>query len=180
MSDPNVSLQTVSYLIAALSFAVTCAYYIMNLNNNKKNQELTLKAQQQNLETRQAQLFMQIYSSFHDKETPKTLGKFLQQDKYKEFDFFNYNEEQGELYAEFYSLANYFEGIGVLVKRKLVDPSIVVELMSGASMRIWEQYGPNIIKSRQKYNYPQLYEYIEYLYDTIKPLVEAKHPEFKV
>ena len=66
------------------------------------------------------------------------------------------------------------------MKRKLVDPSIVVELMSGASMRIWEQYGPNIIKSRQKYNYPQLYEYIEYLYDTIKPLVEAKHPEFKV
>jgi uncharacterized protein YoxC len=36
-----VVLQTVSYIIAALSFAVTCAYYIMNLRNTQKNMKIT-------------------------------------------------------------------------------------------------------------------------------------------
>ena len=42
-------LQTVSYLIAALSFAVTCAYYIMNLRNTQKNMEMTLETRRINI-----------------------------------------------------------------------------------------------------------------------------------
>ncbi len=68
-----VVLQTFSYLIAALSFAVTCTYYIMNLKNNAKNQELTLKTQQQNLDTRQAQLFMPLYAYYEQTEFPRNL-----------------------------------------------------------------------------------------------------------
>jgi len=39
-------LQTASYLIAALSFAVTCTYYIMNLRNaerEKRRQTLLMR-----------------------------------------------------------------------------------------------------------------------------------------
>ncbi len=54
-------LQTVSYLIAALSFAATCTYYIMNLRTTQQNMKNTL-------ETRQTQLFMQKYDRFSSPE----------------------------------------------------------------------------------------------------------------
>lgn len=40
------------------------------------------------------------------------------------------------------SLGTYFEGIGVLVKRNLVDPSMVDDLMSGRFIDFWEAMGP--------------------------------------
>ena len=54
-------LQTASYLIAALSFAVTCAYYIMNLRTQQTNMKMTL-------ETWQAQFLMSPSQRFSDPE----------------------------------------------------------------------------------------------------------------
>jgi type IV secretory pathway component VirB8 len=45
LTDLNITLQTASYLIAALSFALTGAYYIMNLRNTRKTQELQVTMQ---------------------------------------------------------------------------------------------------------------------------------------
>jgi hypothetical protein len=59
------TLQAVSYIIGSLGVFVAAVYYVLNIQNNSRNQEiamrnqeLMLKAQQQTLETRQAQLFM--------------------------------------------------------------------------------------------------------------------------
>lgn len=167
-----VEIETVSIVFTGLSISLAAFYYIMTLRNAQRTQ-------QQQLETRQAQLFMQIYSGFYDKENMKSILKFINQDKYMKLDFIKFDESQEDLYASFASVANYFEGIGVLVKRRLIDPTLVDDLMSGAATRMWETYGPNIVELREKYGYPQLYEYIEYLHDEIKSIVDKQHPDFK-
>jgi uncharacterized membrane-anchored protein YhcB (DUF1043 family) len=47
--------------LQTIALVVGIAYYLFIMRNSQRNQELTLKAQEQALETRQTQLFMQIY-----------------------------------------------------------------------------------------------------------------------
>jgi hypothetical protein len=177
MDIPTMALivQTCGVVGTLIAATIAVRSYV---NSNKKAEEAKQREQEtrdRELETRQAQLFMQIYEGFQDKEVMKSLGRLLNQNKYVNLDFINWDESQEDIYSSFYSLANYFEGVGVLVKRKLIDPTLIDDLMSGAVVRIWELYGPNIVESRKRYNYPQLYEFIEYLYNSIKPMVPPEY-----
>jgi len=57
-----MDVETLINLLALISIPIGVFYHIMTLNNTGKNQELTIKAQNHALETRQAQLFMNIYN----------------------------------------------------------------------------------------------------------------------
>ena len=72
----------------------------------------------------------------------------------------------------------YLEGIGVLVRRGLIDPSFVDDLMSGAIVNYWERFGPYMLEYRRR-DWPQAGEQIEYLYNQIKPIVERQRRELK-
>jgi hypothetical protein len=54
MAEP-LTLQTLLTYLTLISVPVGVFYHIMTLRNTRRNQELTL-------ETRQAQMFMQIYN----------------------------------------------------------------------------------------------------------------------
>jgi len=49
------------------------------------------------------------------------------------------------------SVVTVFEGMGVLVKRKLVDMDMVDELMLGLITRTWERTEPVIIEYRERF-----------------------------
>jgi len=78
-----------------------------------------------------------------------------------------------------YKLGSYLEGLGLLVRRRLIDPSFVDDLISGIITRYWEKFALITIEQRKRLNYPQLGEWVEYLYNQIKPIVEEQHPELK-
>ncbi len=87
-------LQSVSYIAGALGVCVAAVYYVMNLRMSQKNQELSLKtqelaykAQEQTLETRQAQLFMQIFQRFNEPDFFDKYTTFLSW-KWKDYDDF--------------------------------------------------------------------------------------------
>jgi hypothetical protein len=63
-----VELSVIRDLVAIFGVIAGFSYYVLTVRNNQKNQELSLKAQQQTLETRQAQLLMQIYDKVNNKE----------------------------------------------------------------------------------------------------------------
>ena len=68
----EITYQMVLSTPQTLSLGVGVIYYIMTLQNTRKNQQLTL-------ETRQAQLFMTIYSRFYTNEfweNTSDLGKW--------------------------------------------------------------------------------------------------------
>ncbi|MHA1959537.1 MAG: DUF4760 domain-containing protein [Candidatus Thorarchaeota archaeon] len=136
---------------------------------------------QTELETRQASLFMQIYDHFYNLDFVKRQLEIWKwnwsdyDDFLRKYDF-DTNPETGSL---FFSVGTYFEGIGVLVNRNLIDPRIVDDLMSGLIMRTWNKFGPVIRETRRRLNWPQYFEFFEYLNDRIKLIAENQHPELR-
>ena len=103
----------------------------MTLNNQTKTQNLTL-------ENRNAQLLMRIYDKYTETELMRQQMEIINCDcDWTDVeDFWNrYGPEANtEFYTSFGRLAYYFDGIGVLVKRKLVEKDAIYDLM-GARAR---------------------------------------------
>ena len=170
-------LQSVSYIAGALGVCVAAIYYVMNLRVSQRNQELSLKAQQQSAETRQAQLFLQLYSQYYNKDWVAALHKINFEIKFKGFDDFweNYGPSNPDKFQSFDLLSHYFEGAGVLVKKGLIDPSLVADLIAEELFGYWEKFGPIIDGFRERSDNPNLGENQEYLYKLLK----EKYPKIK-
>jgi hypothetical protein len=178
LTDLNVTFQTASYLIAALSFAVTCAYYIMNLNNNKKNQELALKTQQQSLETRQAQLFMNIYQFMMTKDFLDS-EYLLYQVKLEKSEDWDTLQKDVDKYRAFNVYATLFEGLGVLLKEGMLDVRLPAQMMSGPIIWFWDRYCKGILDLRVKRNWPKYGTEVEFLADRVREYGRV-HPELMI
>jgi hypothetical protein len=48
------------------------------------------------------------------------------------------------------------------VKRKLIDPELVDDLISSGVIGVWEKIEPVVLEWRVRRHYPQLMEYFEY------------------
>jgi hypothetical protein len=175
MAEP-VSLQTLLTYLTLISVPVGVFYHIMTLNNTRKNQE-------QQLETRQAQLFMSLYDRISDKDFNQDWMEAvsLTINSREEFlHLFRDTEKRDEIGSAVNALFAYFEGIGVLVKRGLVDIHLVDDLMSSYILMTWNKYGPFIKEQQERENRPELWEYFEYLADEIQKVYKTQHGfEFK-
>jgi hypothetical protein len=170
-----IQIEYLALILTGIGIIVSILYYASVLRNANKTQQLAL-------ETRQAQLFMYMYDRWSNPESIKH-GDELETWEWTDYDDFleRYGQEKNpERYISFSYIARFLEGVGVLVKRKLVDPLLVDDLMSGNILDFWDKFGDPLIKKRQVLrNYPQYYEHVEYLYKVIKPIVDSQHPELK-
>ena len=62
----------------------------------------------------------------------------------------------------------FLEGVGVLLHRKLIDISLVDDLLSGPIKMVWEKMKPIIEDARKQLKQPQYAEWVEYLYNEMK------------
>ncbi len=167
-----IELSVVRDLVAIFGVIAGFTYYVLAVRNTQKNQELQL-------ETRQAQLFMQIFARQYDVEQRKSIY-LVRNLEYKDLDDFNEKygpENNPDTFFRFNSLATYFEGVGVLVKRNLVDPSMVDDLMSGRVNEFWEAVRPFTIELRERTGNYEAWEHVEYLYNVIKPIQDKQRIE---
>ena len=158
-----VELATALMVIQTISLTIGVIYYIITLQNSNRNQK-------HQLETRQAQLFMQIFSHQYNIEQRKSI-ELIKNMNYENFDDFEkkYGEKVNpETFIRLSSLGSYYEGIGVLVKKGLVDPEMVDDLMSGRIIEYWDIIGPWVIETRQRTGYYEMSEHLEFLYNKIK------------
>jgi hypothetical protein len=65
-------------------------------------------------------------------------------------------------------LGNYFEGIGLLVYRKLVELDIVFDFWGDIASSIWEEHRQLILDMRKDSGQPRMFEFWEYLYKEMK------------
>jgi len=85
-----------------------------------------------------------------------------------------------EGYITWMSRANFYDGLGMLVKRGLIDATMVDDLISGPIIFFWEKRVEPIVKEFNEYlNNPAAFEWTEYLYHQIKPIRDRQHPELK-
>jgi len=167
-------LETLLTYLTLISVPIGIFYYIMTLNNTKKNQELTL-------ETRQAQLFMELYREYRDPKFRKMYLEVSQWTWEDHEDFRRKYTPEGNIdnYTIYASVMSYFEGIGVLVKRGLIGIEMVYDLLALQIKGIWEKYASTVIISRKHLEMPTLWDDFEYLYNELMKYLEA-HQELAI
>jgi hypothetical protein len=166
-----VSIETISIVFTGLSVSLAAFYYISTLRNAQRTQQLQL-------ETRQAQLFMQIYQQFISKDFKLSYLDIINNWSWDDFDdFIRKYVADIENNSKWDIVGSFFEGIGVLVKRGLVNPALVDDLMSGHTLMSWEKMEPVYLEIRRRWNWPQIAEWWEYLYNEIKAIASEQHPE---
>lgn len=157
-----VDIQTASIVMTAISAILAFSYYTLTLRNMHR--------------TRQAQLFMQLYDTYRDK---KFMQEWIAIFRWKWKDYNDYWDKYGwdnnpEANASFSSVSALLEGVGVLVKRNLIDPRLVSDLLWIVTRNYWTKFKPIIIGMRNQLNDPTVFKWIEYLYEDIKPYSEER------
>ncbi len=71
-------------------------------------------------------------------------------------------------------LGNYFEGVGLLVSRKLVETNIVYDFWGDIALSIWEGNEEVISGMRRESNAPHMFEYWEFLAKKMKTRLRDK------
>ena len=167
-----ITIETISIVFTGLSISLAAFYYINTLRNTRRTQELQL-------ETRQAQLFMEIYKEF---SSPDFISRFMDVRNNIVEDYDKYQEEFGDLqrtdlkrYSEWISLGTWFEGLGTLLEFGLIDSNMVYEMMGGVDIRFWNAR-KIVIEEVQKVD-PHYGEKIRYLYDEMVNIAKLRHPE---
>jgi len=65
-------------------------------------------------------------------------------------------------------LGNYFEGIGILVNKKLIDADIVYDFWGDIVQSAWEKIKPLIVEMRKDTDQPNMFTFWEDLYNEMK------------
>jgi len=162
-------IESIPYVLTGIGIIISILYYTTVLQNANKTRELQLRAQEHATETRQAALFMPIYETFRNPEFRRQVTE-IQQQTWKDLDEFleKYGPENNpDAYATRIAVSSFFEGIGVLVKRDLVDICMVHNLLGVSVVNTWEKIGPVFIDARTRVNEPYIYLDFEYLYNEI-------------
>jgi hypothetical protein len=170
----EITLPIVLQIVQTVALIVGIIYYLSIMRNQQRTRELALKAQEQALETRQAQMFMGIFNQMNS-------DGFIEAWEYcRSLDFTNFEEYlkiRDELdWRKLRRLGVFFEGLGTLVKENLVNIRLVALMMSSMVKQYWEPIEEMTFKAREYDNYPRFNSEVEYLYRTLMKYLE-EHPE---
>ncbi len=139
-----IELSVIRDLVAIFGVIAGFSYYVLTVRNAQRTRELTLKAQEQTAETRQAQLLMEIYAAYRSPEFRKWQLEIINQE-WEDFD--DFWEKYGainnpEAWANWQSYAAFFHGIGVLLRKDLIDIDLVEELLVNVVIISWRRMSP--------------------------------------
>jgi hypothetical protein len=174
----EITLSVVLQIIQTIALIVGIAYYLFIMRNSQRNQELARKAQEHAAETRQAQLFMQMYNRFREDITPYELSVFTT--KLSGFDEYLEKSKSDEEFRKVVNaLFGFYEGLGVIVKKGYMDIELVALMWAGTTRMFYENIVEPIIEGGIKY-----YDYPRWQSETIyvcKELIKYmdEHPELK-
>ena len=154
-----IQIEYLPLVLTGIGIIASILYYTMVLRNANKTQQL-------HFENRQAQLLMSLYDKYTETELMRQQIEIISQawsdvddfwDRYGPF-------SNPDFYTQFARLAYYFDGIGVLIKRDLVDKNAIYDLMGVHILQYWsDPYGKLIEGLREKWNNPHAYKWFEYL-----------------
>ena len=166
-----VELAVIRDLVTIFGVIAGFSYYVLAVRNDQKNQR-------QQLETRQAQLMMQIAGAFNEEFS----RNWLEISSVEWTDFDDYDRKimkDKTLMSKFMNIGFLLESVGVLVYKKMIDVELVDHLFSSMVITYWEKFGPMEIMYRERYNNPKNAEWTEYLYGEVMRIAASQHPEIR-
>ncbi len=151
MAEP-VTLQTLLTYLTLISVPVGVFYYISTLRNQNR--------------ARKTQLYLQMVNKFSQADMIEALGKLNDLEWSTAEDFIEeWRTPEGRMTIR--TLANWYEGLGVLVKENLLDMRVVALLVTGLVIQFWDKFIPVIDDVREALEWPRFYIEAEYLYDQL-------------
>ena len=137
----------ISIVIAAASVVVASTFYSFQIRNQ--------------LRVRKTDLVMRLYSTWDSLEFQRAFHHVYWAD------FHDYDSAMaitgGERQVWTY-LLSFYDQVGVLLRRHLIEFDMVDDLLGNSTRQLWEKVVPMIREARERYD-PRLYEHFEYLYD---------------
>jgi len=148
-------IQTVSVLLASASVVAGVIYYMLETRHERI--------------VRQTESILRLspWFSMNAKEIQEAINQACSAEY---IDYENYLEKyrgQPEQTA-LKLLGNYFEGIGLLVYRKLVETDIVFDFWGDITQSMWEENQDLILAMRKDSGEPRMFEYWEFLAKEMK------------
>jgi hypothetical protein len=172
------SFEFLAIILTGLGLTVSIVYYANILSNANKTRELQLKAQELalknqelQLETRQASLFMQLFSIYDTREFLEDFGNIAYHYDYKDLE--DWENKYGPLadmskYSSWGRVGRYFDGVGILLRKELIDPNLVTDLLREIIIVSWEAMSTWVYEVREMMNTPDIWMNFEYLYTVVR------------
>jgi hypothetical protein len=145
-----VDITEISAMVAAAGVLIGVIYYILEIRHQTR--------------TRETELVTNLASVFAGKEFQRDMQEVIQASRSGAA----YSEMEKRIGMTYPQTGYFFEELGILLHRKLVDISLVDDLFSGPIIRFWEASKPYVEEARKRLNEPQYAEWFEYLYDEMK------------
>ena len=149
-----VDIQTVSIAVASSGVFIAAIYYILQIRHQAKQ--------------RQTDMVMRLYATFASTDFQKAYQK-VASIEFEDFaDFRKKYVADIEVRAAMYSVVIFFEGIGVLAKRKLIHMDLVDDLFDNPTSQTWEKLAPVVKGMRELQKSPSVGVWFEYLYNEME------------
>jgi len=163
-------ISSLLYSVAAITLIIAAVYHVLILMNNEKKQNEKLKV-------RETELLWSIYKRWSE---PDFLRSWNEVSSWEWKDYDDYMRKYGpgsdpEDEIKRGMVGIYFESIGVLVKRGLIDVSAIDDMMSGYVMGYWRKFEGIVMEFLKRNNRPEVAEHIEYLYNEVRRVYKEQH-----
>jgi hypothetical protein len=151
----------ISAMVAAAGVLVGVVYYILDMRyqrqERRKDLVIGLSSELKNREFLEASVIAYEAEFGNYDEFVKKYGKFFSTNKVP---------------MAFMMIGNYYEQVGVLLRNRLIEPSLIEQLIPVSIS--WEKMATIIEEVRKEYHDPHLWEWFEYLYKEMKKREQRK------
>jgi hypothetical protein len=145
-----VDVTEISAVVAAAGVLVGVVYYILEIRHQTR--------------IRQTDLVMRLYSTYDSLEFLEAWNKiFFTEDG----DYDSFLKKLGGKRHIVSFVCMFYEEVGVLLHKGLIDIDLVDELFGNTIEITWEKLGHFLEEARKRYR-PGAYAHFEYLYDEMK------------
>ena len=162
-----MELSLIRDLVAIFGVIAGFSYYVLTVRNARKNQRLQL-------ETRQAQLFMQLFDKMWSPELAGKVAILLSMWEASDEEWLERYNSDHEFNRAFTVYAYAWEAMGTLLKKGMYDIELLALYYATGTISEWERYR-DIIHNWRSSN-KRSFDMWEYAYDTLMKYLE-EHPE---
>ncbi len=153
-----IELSVIRDLVAIFGVIAGFSYYVLTVRNSQRTQR-------QQLETRQTQLFMQLYQDLLSENNMRSLLDLLNMEweDYDDFERKLGSDNNTDSFVKRTSIWFRMNGIGLLLRDEMIDPEKVFDLLGTWIIWLWMKWEFIINELRVRYHQPELYTEFEYL-----------------
>jgi hypothetical protein len=155
-----VEYQTISIALTGVGMIIALSYYALQIRNQNT--------------TRQAQLFIQITNNLREEKFQNLLFEIRQWEA-NSIDDYMEKYRNPENMVKLNYVTSFFEGVGVLVKNKFLNPKLVYDLMAYFLFNYYGRFSPFIGDYRVRINRPKLWKNTEYLYQLMMEMYREEY-----